>query len=124
MGLKIETYENGVLVSSQDNRSIDELRQIIHDEINAYREYLFENEPVFFQGAYFDIDRKSQNNIAAMGAAIAAGIPLPSNFVWRTFDNQDFTMNTETFLKFAGACMYYINAVYSASWVKKMKYSI
>lgn len=119
MNLKIETYENDVLISSVDNRDINVVRQQVNDAINAYRDFLFENKPIYYHGVAFDIDEKSRNNITAMSTAVAAGVPLPPNFVWRTYTNSEFPMDAKTLLDFAGLAMAYVNAVYVFSWIKK-----
>jgi hypothetical protein len=124
MGLKIETYENGILVNAIDERNINEVRQQVNDAINNYRDFLFEDEPIYYQGVSFDIDTQSRNNLTAMSTAVAAGVPLPPNFVWRTFTNSAFPMNAETLLDFAGLVMAYINSVYTSSWIKKYEITL
>jgi hypothetical protein len=124
MGLKIETYENGILVNAIDERNINEVRQQVNDAINNYRDFLFEDEPIYYQGVSFDIDTQSRNNLTAMSTAVAAGVPLPHNFVWRTFTNSAFPMNAETLLDFAGLVMAYINSVYTSSWIKKYEITL
>jgi len=121
MSIKIETYENGQLINAVDNRNFADVLQQVNDAINAYRDYLFEEQPIYYQGVSFDIDQKSRNNITAMSTAVAAGVPLPPNFVWRTFSNSTFPMNAETLLDFAGLAMSYVNSVYAYSWIKKFE---
>ena len=119
MGEKIETYENGELVSTVDTRTLDEVKTIRKNEINDYRS-LWISQGFEYEGNVFDTDAQSLSNIYGMATAAAVAAPWPSNFTWRDHNNNDVLFSTPAeFVVFATVLMNYVNNCYKKSWAAK-----
>lgn len=64
-------------------------------------------------------DAVSRDNLTGTAAGIAAGLPLPTDFRWRTSDNIDVALDAAGLLSLAGAMLLHVNACWQASWTKK-----
>ncbi|MFC3338837.1 DUF4376 domain-containing protein [Paracandidimonas soli] len=73
----------------------------------------------FFDGHHYDSDQRSQTNIIGTCNAVAAGVPLPEGFIWRTADNQDVPMDVAGIIALGAALLAHINAQYAKSWQLK-----
>lgn len=64
-------------------------------------------------------DAASRDNLTGVAAGIAAGLPLPEGFSWRTADNVDVGLDEAGLLSLAGAMLAHVNTCWQASWAKK-----
>lgn len=64
-------------------------------------------------------DAASRDNLTGVAAGIAAGLPLPAGFSWRTADNIDVQLDQAGLLSLAGSMMAHVNACWRVSWAKK-----
>lgn len=72
-----------------------------------------------FDGHRYDTDPQSLLNLTAAVAAVAAGIPLPNGFAWRSADNINVPHNAESLLSLSAAVLEFTSAVYAKSWELK-----
>jgi hypothetical protein len=70
-------------------------------------------------GHLWDSDERSRANLTATVAAVAAGIPLPAGFTWRTADNQDVALTSAELLALGAAMLAHVNTCYQRSWALK-----
>lgn len=74
---------------------------------------------VAFMGHPFQNDATASQNLSGVVAYVAAGGRLPDNFCWRSSDNIDVPMSSQTLLGLAGTLLAYRNACYTRSWELK-----
>jgi hypothetical protein len=75
--------------------------------------------PITFQSIEWDADELSQRNISAWMASIAAGVAIPTGFVWRAADNTNHAADAD-FVNGLGAAITLRGTVlYQVSWGKK-----
>jgi hypothetical protein len=72
-----------------------------------------------YAGHVYDSDQRSRDNLSATVAAVAAGVPLPDGFSWRTADNVDVPMSPAELVGLAGTMLGYVNMCYARSWALK-----
>lgn len=72
-----------------------------------------------YMGYTWDSDHGTRLNLSGVIAGVAAGIPLPAGFTWRTKDNRDIPMTASELIGFGGAMMAYTNSIYKKSWKRK-----
>ena len=101
-----------------DLRSLAEVKAAKTEEINVERERRG-ILPITFQGIEWDADELSQRNISAWMASIAAGVAIPTGFVWRATDNTNHAADAD-FVNGLGAAITLRGTVlYQTSWGKK-----
>lgn len=98
--------------------SLSDVKESRKSFINQERDRIL-TEGMLFDSSMFDCDSKAQNNLTSLVAAVAAGVPLPDEFTWRSFDNQDIPMDNIKLIQFAGTMLAYTNSVYSKSFKLK-----
>lgn len=74
---------------------------------------------VTYKGVRFDSDVVSGSNISGWTSAVAAGIPVPEGFTWRSEDNRDIPFTTEDILGLAAAMVAKTTACYQRAWQLK-----
>jgi hypothetical protein len=102
----------------KDEAYIEDAKNTKKEEINQYREVRLVGGFVFM-GHIFDSDTRARQNISGMAAAIANGIMIPSNFVWRAKDNTYVSMDADDVKALGVAAMYFVNQCYGACWAHK-----
>lgn len=116
---RTELYDNvGNLVHVADNRNIDDVKAALNDKVNTYRDTVL-NRGMWLYGQNWDTAERGRANVSGMTAGIAAGIPLPENFVWRSNENINVSMTAQTFVYLGAQVLNYVNMVYGASWYIK-----
>ena len=76
-------------------------------------------EGVSYSGHIFDTDDKSFANLNETLTIIKLGIPLPTNFTWRTKDNQNVPVNEEFLIGLAETLINHKFSCYKKSWELK-----
>jgi two-component system alkaline phosphatase synthesis response regulator PhoP len=94
--------------------TLDEVKEERYGEINELRAEKL-NQGVIFKGLSFESDEKSRNSLS--GAAASA--TLPSNFVWRSSENESIPMNKNKILEFHSAMTRWVFENYRVSWDHK-----
>ena len=74
---------------------------------------------VTYKGVRFDSDAVSERNITGWTSAVAAGIPVPEGFTWRSADNRDIPFTAEDILGLAAAMVAKTTACYQRAWQLK-----
>jgi hypothetical protein len=97
---------------------LDDVRAELRAAVNATRESRV-NGGCSALGYQWDTDQKSRDNLSATVAALALGVPLPSDFTWRTADNADVPVTRAQLAQLAGVFLAFGNACYRRSWVLK-----
>ena len=75
--------------------------------------------PITFQGIEWDADELSQRNISAWMASIAAGVAIPTGFVWRATDNVNHPADAAFVNGLGAAITLRGTLLYQTSWGKK-----
>jgi hypothetical protein len=101
-----------------DNTPLEIRKELIKANINKIRLDQLE-VPVSFNGNLYDADDRSTSNLIGIVAAISVGLPLPSDFTWRTSDNKDVPMNAAGILGLAQAILSRKDYCYKRSWALK-----
>jgi hypothetical protein len=70
-------------------------------------------------GYRWDSDQRARDNLTATMATVAAGVPLPAGFTWRTADNLDIAMDAALLRQFAAAMLAHGLAAYQWAWETK-----
>jgi hypothetical protein len=96
----------------------DQLIRALHDKVNEIRESKL-NAGCTYNGHEYDTNDRSIRNIGSVVAALAAGIPIPDGFVWRTTDNISVPHDSVSLVSLAASMLLYSNAVYSSSFAIK-----
>ena len=74
---------------------------------------------VTFNGVLFDSDPVSAGNLTGWTTAVAAGIPVPEGFTWRSQDNRDIPFTSADILGLAAAMVAKTTACYQRAWQLK-----
>lgn len=74
---------------------------------------------VTYNGVCFDSDPVAAGNLAGWTAAVAAGIPVPAGFTWRSQDNRDIPFTSADILGLAAAMVAKTTACYQRAWQLK-----
>lgn len=74
---------------------------------------------VTFNGTRFDSDPVSERNLTGWTSAVAAGIPVPEGFTWRSADNRDIPFTAEDILGLAATMVAKTTACYQRAWQLK-----
>lgn len=101
-----------------DFMTLTEYKDICKENVNQYREEII-NAGYHWNGHCYDSDERARANVTSVSTAIANGIVLPSNFSWRTRDNQNIPMNSQEVVAFGVAMMNWVSTVYAVSWFHK-----
>lgn len=77
--------------------------------------------PINFNGAVFDADENALKNITTWQVQLMAGVPLPENFIWRDYNNQDHVIdNGFSFINgLAAEITLRATELYYKAWSKK-----
>lgn len=87
-------------------------------DVNDFRDIVL-NAGFTWNGNIYDTGSISLMNITATVAAINSGVTIPSNFTWRTQDNQNVGMTAQQFVTFALSTFAWGEGVYIVSWTHK-----
>ena len=101
-----------------DSLPLDQVIELRTDEINNYRDIVLDGG-FTWNGNLYDSDLLSRSNLTAALTGVNAGITLPSNFTWRTHDNQNIAMNNTDLVTFALSMLQWAETVYGVSWYHK-----
>ncbi|MDS1142383.1 DUF4376 domain-containing protein [Pusillimonas sp. SM2304] len=71
------------------------------------------------QGHVYDSDARSQTNIIGCANAVAAGVPLPADFTWRTKSNENVPIDGPGVIALGAGLLQHVNAQYAISWTLK-----
>jgi hypothetical protein len=115
---KLEVYDNGVLISVEDNRTVGATILKLNNDINTHRETRLA-AGMWYLGYFWATDARARTNLTGMVAAVTAGIPLPPNYTWRDNNNNNVPMNAQGLITFSGYLLLYVNQVYTYSWALK-----
>ena len=116
---KIETYDGaGNLISVIDTRDLQVLKERKKETANAAREHYLDHG-MWVYGYFWDTSQRARENVSGMVAALAAGVPLPENFVWRTRDNINVPFTAQMLVGLGAQTVNFVNLVYTASWIIK-----
>lgn len=97
---------------------MSEARDVKCKEIDALRDY-YRFSGVVYNNVLFDSDPVATGNLTGWTAAIAAGIPIPEGFTWRSMDNRDIPFTSEDVLGLAAASVAKTTACYKRAWQLK-----
>lgn len=75
--------------------------------------------PVSAIGQLWDADSKSRETIMAVLVAAGAGVPLPADLKWTTFDDKDVPVTIADLGQIAAAMLEQGNAAHAAARIKK-----
>ena len=98
--------------------AFDAAREDRRAEIDAARD-LARYSGVTYNGVCFDSDQVAAGNLTGWAAAVAAGIPVPEGFTWRSADNRDIPFTAEDILGLAAAMATKTTACYQRAWSLK-----
>jgi hypothetical protein len=98
--------------------ALDDRRDAAKANINNVRAVML-NEPIEFDGVLYDNDAESIAEISGVLVLIKAGVKLPKDFVWRSYDNKNIPMTAEKLLELATAIFAYRYEVKKKSWDAK-----
>ena len=113
---KVETYNNGILVSSDDNRVLADVLSTYSDDVNNYREWWIDNTPMWFIGHPWAADTISKTNVTGAITTILVGVALPDNFVWRDENNINVPFTAKEMITLGSLMAAFVQIVYAASW--------
>lgn len=74
---------------------------------------------VTYKDVRFDSDVVSGSNISGWASAVAAGIPVPEGFTWRSADNRDIPFQEEDVKALAAAIVLKTTLCYQRAWALK-----
>lgn len=118
---KIETYDGaGNLIGVVDERSLDFAKAKKNEQVNENREKQLDRG-MWVYGYFWDTGERGRANVSGMVAGLAAGVPLPSNFVWRTRDNINVPFTAQMLIGLGAHTLSFVNQVYGASWLIKLE---
>lgn len=99
---------------------INALSQEIQNNINNYRDNIvLGGATVWYNGYEYDCDQPTQINLSGVVTYILTGASLPSDFVWRDYNNNNIPQTTDSMVQFGVLMAQYVNIVYAASWALK-----
>lgn len=98
--------------------TLDELQEAKKTEINIARETA-KYAGINHNGYDWQTDNEARDNINGTLTAVNAGVPLPSDFTWRTEDNQDVPMDAAGLTALSAAVLAQDFALYQQSWALK-----
>lgn len=112
-----------LIVEEVEWRPVDELQAIKKAEIAIKRDEVLSGGITWTAPDGMDqriqSDATSRDNLTGTATGIAAGLPLPAGFSWRTADNIDVALDAAGLLSLAGAMLAHVNACWQTSWTKK-----
>ena len=111
-------WQNGGWVDSRPAPTLAEEKEKKSVAINVERERRGVL-PITFQGIEWDADNIAQRNISAWMAAIAAGVTIPTGFVWRATDNTNHAADADFVNGLGAAITLRGTLLYQTSWGKK-----
>lgn len=92
------------------------------DRINSYRDdYYLGTQGFWFQGNLYECDALAKSNVTGAITAVVVGATLPSNYTWRSKDNQNIPMNAQTLSAMGVSMGAYITTIFSWTWQLKAK---
>ena len=91
--------------------SLDAFKQRRNDEVTA-RKAITLAAGVTWNGHRWDADTAAQLNVSGMATSINAGVPLPRDFYWTSFDNENVPMTAQDVLDLGAAIVAFNFAVH------------
>lgn len=121
MTQRIELYDGaGTALGVSDDRSLVDAKATKNEEVNALREIMLE-KGMWVYGYFWDTGERGRANVSGMVAGLAAGVPLPQGFVWRTRDNINVPFTAQMLVGLGAQTLNFVNQVYGASWYIKQQ---
>ncbi len=72
-----------------------------------------------YMGHPFQTEAQTMLDCAGLIALVGAGVPMPTDFTWRAYDNVNVPMNFPQLVGFGGTIAVYRNACFNRSWALK-----
>lgn len=101
-----------------DTAQVEQYRFNLKAKVDSIRQAI-SFVPIIYQGILFDADETAIKNITAWQLQIVAGVVLPSDFVWRDYNNQDHPADASFVNGLAAAITLRGTELYKAAWAKK-----
>lgn len=101
-----------------DAEYLDDFQTLWRDKINTERTTRIAGR-IWYMGYCFDTDDTSRTNVTATVSALGAGMTLPANFTWRTYNNINVPMNATQVKTFGILMLAYVQSLYQYSWYLK-----
>ena len=95
------------------------LRDSLRERVTAERARRLDGLVVIVDGAPYDGDPASRDNLQGLLSAAAAGVPVPWPIAWRGADDVVRELDAAKAAAVAGAILAGVQAVYVASWYLK-----
>lgn len=123
VGLPLSYYHEFDIVNSAWVVSADGRARLENDlkfKIDSLRQKK-SLEPISYIDNVFDADEAAIKNITTWQIQLLAGVPLPDNFVWRDYNNQDHLIGSgsEFINGLAAAITLRGTELYKSAWIKK-----
>lgn len=116
---RIEVYNpDGTLSHVEDDRTVDFARSEKQEMINIQREEMLASG-LWYMGHFWDTSARARTNITGVLTGVTAGLPLPSNFVWRDNNNNNVPFTESNLVMLGGYIIQWVNVVYGYSWQMK-----
>lgn len=118
-------WEGGDTIPSKETLDAEWLvfsKRKASEKINSYRDdYFLANQGFWFQGNIYECDALAKSNVTGAITAVVVGAQLPSNYTWRSKDNQNIPMDAQTLSAMGVSMGAYITTVFSWTWTLKAK---
>lgn len=116
---RIETFDGqGNLVSAVDGRDLTVIKEAKKELVNIERERQLDLG-MWCYGHFWDTAERGRANVSGMVAGLAAGVPLPQGFVWRSKNNVNVPFTAQMLVGLGAYTLQFVNQVYGASWYIK-----
>ena len=107
-----------VIIKKTSEELLSSARAAKKAQINIWREEAL-RDGFGHNGEIYQADPVSYTNLIGVTAAISSGLTLPSNFLWRTADDNNVSMDNEALIALGAAMLSYVNGCYQKSWALK-----
>lgn len=98
----------------------EQLKQQKNEYINQCRLEAIEGG-FEYDGFFWDSDEISRQNLSGIVTSIAAGLPLPEGFIYRTKQNQNVAYNAQQMVALGATMLGHVNAQYAKSFALKQQ---
>ena len=114
----VQTGMTGTGYALPGTHPLDQLKAAAKGKINQYREMIIKSG-VSFNGYQYNSDDQTVNRLSAVITSAQSGIPLSSNFAWRTATNEMIPMTLADLCALLKKMTELISVTYTTSWDKK-----
>ena len=100
---------------------LEAVRREMLAQVNVNRNNaMLDQPPITFNGVLYDADKQSRDNLMGLMTALSAGVSLPDGFTWRSYDNQDISIDATglqgLMASMAGQVLLRQQNIYQHSW--------